>query len=185
MVRAPRPRKRTAEPSKRGRRPVPLSPRTTPRRRTSEARLLRHHRSCAAIPATATPSRVLQHHPRRCGSTGRQDAATPAVVRLTASRQLHPRVSVQMTTKREVPTPPPSKPLLDRYRARHDALPEARFARTAIYSTTLCTIPLHIIITVWHSCKLPQPKTSGTWRPHLLSRFACSSPLEAPRCNAI
>jgi hypothetical protein len=32
---------------------------------------------------------------------------------------------------------------------------------------------------------LPQSKTSGTWRPCLLSRLACSSPLQAPRCNAI
>jgi hypothetical protein len=27
--------------------------------------------------------------------------------------------------------------------------------------------------------------TSGTWRPGLLSRLACSPPLRAPRCNAI
>jgi hypothetical protein len=27
--------------------------------------------------------------------------------------------------------------------------------------------------------------TSGTWRPGLLSRHACSPPLRAPRCNAI
>jgi hypothetical protein len=27
--------------------------------------------------------------------------------------------------------------------------------------------------------------TSGTWRPSLLSRHACSPPLRAPRCNAI
>jgi hypothetical protein len=27
--------------------------------------------------------------------------------------------------------------------------------------------------------------TSGTWRPDLLSRHACSPPLRAPRCNAI
>jgi hypothetical protein len=27
--------------------------------------------------------------------------------------------------------------------------------------------------------------TSGTWRPSLLSRHACSPPLQAPRCNAI
>jgi hypothetical protein len=86
---------------------------------------------------------------------GRQDAATPAVVRLTASRQLHTRVSVRTTTKWEAPTPPPSKPLLDGYRARRDALPEARCARMAVYSTTLCAIPLHVIRTVRHDCKPP------------------------------
>jgi hypothetical protein len=47
-------------------------------------------------------------------------------------------------TKRATPTPPPSKPLLDRYRARHDALPDARFARTAIYSVALYAMPSHI-----------------------------------------
>jgi hypothetical protein len=101
------------------------------------------------------PSRALQRHPRRCGSTGRQDAATPVAVCLMASRQLHPRVSVRTMTKREIPTPPPSKLLLGRYRAYHDAPPEARFVRTAVYSTTLCAIPLHAIRIVWHACKLP------------------------------
>jgi hypothetical protein len=28
-------------------------------------------------------------------------------------------------------------------------------------------------------------KTSGTWRPGLLSLLACSSPLQASRCNTI
>jgi hypothetical protein len=36
-----------------------------------------------------------------------------------------------------------------------DAPPEARFARTAVYSTTLCTILLHVIRTVRHDCKPP------------------------------
>jgi hypothetical protein len=116
---------------------------------------LRHRRPCATIPATTTPSRELQCHPRGCGSTGRQDVATPAVVHLTPSRQPHPQVSVRTTTREEAPTPPPSKPLLDGYRARHDALPEARFARTAVNSTTLHTISLHVIRTVRHDCKLP------------------------------
>jgi hypothetical protein len=77
--------------------------RTRPgQRRTSEAHLLCHHQPCAVIPATTTPSRALQCHPRRCGSTGRQDAATPAAMRLAASRQPHPRVSVQTTTREEL-----------------------------------------------------------------------------------
>jgi hypothetical protein len=104
-----------------------------------------------------TPSRALQHHPRRCGSTGRQDAATLAAVRLTASRQLHPRVSARTTTKQKISTPPPSKPLLGGHRACHDALPEARFARTAVYSTILCAMPSHVARTVRHACKLPPP----------------------------
>jgi hypothetical protein len=108
------------------------------------------------------PSPPSRHHPGhcsaiplRCGSAGRQDAATPAAVPLTTSRQLHPRVSVRMTTEREAPTPPPSKPLLDGYRARHGAPPEARFARTAVYSATLYAMPSHVARTVRHACKLP------------------------------
>jgi hypothetical protein len=101
------------------------------------------------------PSRALQRHPRRCGSTGRQDAAMLAVVRLTASRQLHPRVSVRTTTKQEISTSPPSKPPLDGHRECHDAPPEARFSRTAVYSMISCAIPPHVVSTARHACKLP------------------------------
>jgi hypothetical protein len=152
---APHPRKRMAEPSKGGRTSIPLSSRTTPWRRTSEACLLRHHRSCAAIPTITTPSRALQRHPQCCGSTGRQDAATLVVVRLTASRQLHPRVIIRTTTKLGISAPPPSKPPLDGHRACHDAPPEARFARTAVYSMILCVVPPHVVSTARHACKLP------------------------------
>jgi hypothetical protein len=95
-------------------------------------------------PSSPTPSRALHHHPQHCGGTGRQDAATPAAVRPVASRQPHPRVHVRATTKQVIPTTPPSKPLLDGLRARHDAPLDARFARTAVYSTTLYTMPLHV-----------------------------------------
>jgi hypothetical protein len=72
-------------------------------------------RRCAAIPGTAAPSLAL------CGSLERQDIATTAAVRPPALHQLHPRVSVRMATKQGILTQPPSKPLLDGYRARHDA----------------------------------------------------------------
>jgi hypothetical protein len=49
---------------------------------------------------------------------------------------------MQAATERATPTPPPSKPLLDGYRARHDVPPEERFARTAVYSRTLYTMLL-------------------------------------------
>jgi hypothetical protein len=94
--------------------------------------------------SSPTPSRALHHHLLHCGGTGRQDAATPAAVRPAASRQPHPRANVRTTTTRATPTPPPSKTLLDGYRAHHDAPPDARFARMAVYSTTLYTMPLHI-----------------------------------------
>jgi hypothetical protein len=108
-------------------------------------------------PPSPTPSRALHHHPQHCGGTRRQDATTSAAVRPADSRQLHPRAYVRATTKRATPTTPPSKPLLDRYRARHDAPPDARFSRTTAYSTMLYTMPLHVDKTVWHACKLPPP----------------------------
>jgi hypothetical protein len=108
-------------------------------------------------PAIMMPSQALQRHPRRCWVTGRQDAATPAAVRPTASRQLHPRVSIRTMTKRGISIPPPSKPLLGGYRARHDAPPEARFARTAVHSVALSAMPSHVARKVRHACKLPPP----------------------------
>jgi hypothetical protein len=51
--------------------------------------------------------------------------------------------------------PLPSKPLLDGHRTCNDALSEARFARTAIASTALYTIPPHVARIVRHDCKLP------------------------------
>jgi hypothetical protein len=176
----------------------------------SGTHLLRRHRSCAVVPAPATPSRALQCHPRRCGGTGRQDTATPAAVHPTASRQSHPRVNLRTMTQRRISTPPPSKPLLGGHRARHDAPSEAGFARTVVHSIALYAMPLHVAGTVRHTCKLPPPwpikggavpwpqggqrqiaftrsfsafstisalasiKTSGTWRPSLLSHLACS-----------
>jgi hypothetical protein len=92
-----------------------------------------------------------QHHPEHCitipntvGGGGQQDATTPAAVSPVASRQPHPRAYVWATTKQATPTMPPSKPLLDGYRARHDAPPDAIFVGTAVYSTTLYTMPLHV-----------------------------------------
>jgi hypothetical protein len=108
-------------------------------------------------PPSPTPSQALHHHLLHCGGTGRQYAATPAAVRPTASRQPHPRANVRTTTTRATPTSPPLKPLLDGYRAHHDAPPDARFARTAVYSMAVRTMPLHVDKTVRHTCKLPPP----------------------------
>jgi hypothetical protein len=75
----------------------------------------------------------------------------------TASRQQHPRVLTRAVAKQETAAPPPSKPLLGAHRTRHDAPPEARFARTVVYSATLYTVPLHLGEIVRHACKLPPP----------------------------
>jgi hypothetical protein len=109
------------------------------------------------IPAIATPFRSLHHHPRRCGSMRRQDTATPATMPCTTSCQRHPRVLTRTALERATSTPPPSKPLLDAHRTRHDAPPEARFARTAVYSMALYTMPPHVARTVRHACKLLPP----------------------------
>jgi hypothetical protein len=52
---------------------------------------------------------------------------------------------------------PPSWPLLETRKTRRDAPPEARFARTTVYSMTLYAIPPHIARIEWHACKLLPP----------------------------
>jgi hypothetical protein len=135
MAGAPHPREGMAEPSKGTRKTTPCLCRynaMTPGRRDrsppSPSALCdypRHPRChpghCIAIPDTVeacgdgTPPRQLLY-PR------------------TASRQQHTRVLTQAVAEQEIATPPPSKPLLGMHRMRHDALPVARFARTAVYS---------------------------------------------------
>jgi hypothetical protein len=75
----------------------------------------------------------------------------------TSSRQRHPRVLTRADAEHETSTPPPSKPLLDAHRTRHDAPPDARFARTAIYSVALYAMPSHVDENSMPACKLPPP----------------------------
>jgi hypothetical protein len=102
-----------------------------------------HPRRPNTISSTASPSPTLW-------GTGRQDTTTPTVVPRMASRQRRPRISARATAEWTTPALPPSKPLLDGHRARHDVPPEARFARTAVYSVALYTMPPHIDKIVWH-----------------------------------
>jgi hypothetical protein len=146
----PHPRKRTTEPSKGRRMTTPRPPGTTLRHQASGGGHLRRHQPHATIPAIATPSRPLHHHPRRCGSVRRQYTATLATVPRTASCQWHHRVLMRTAIKQATSTLPPLKPLLDAHMTRNDALTEARFAGTAVYSTALYAIPPHIDRTVWH-----------------------------------
>jgi hypothetical protein len=87
----------------------------------------------------------------------RQDTATPATVPCTASCQRHPRVLTRTALERATSTLPPSKLLLDTHKTRHDAPPEARFARTTVYSAKLYIMPPHVARTVRHACKLLSP----------------------------
>jgi hypothetical protein len=110
--------------------------------------------------------------PRHCSANSR-GATIPATVRryaawsATAPRHCtthsrtadapHPRILTRTALERATFMPPPSKPLLDAHRTRHDAPPEARFARTTVYSMALYAIPPHVARTVWHACKLLPP----------------------------
>jgi hypothetical protein len=171
-VGAPHPRKRTAEPSKGRRTTTPRPYGTTPWCQASGSGHLRHHQPCATIPAIATPSRPLHHHPRRCGSVRRQDTATTTTVPRTTSHQRHPRVLTWAALERATSTPPPSKPHLDAHRTRHDAPLEARFARTAVYSMALYAMPPYIARTVRHACKLLPPWPLMHWHTQALGSKA-------------
>jgi hypothetical protein len=148
----------TAEPSK-GRRT------TTPRPcRYNTVTPGRRDRSLPSPSALCDYPRRPRRHPGHC-------IAIPGVVEAcgngtpprrllyprTASHQQHPPVLTRAITEQETATPPPSKPLLGAHGTRHDALPETRFARMAIYSATLYTMPLHVGEIVQHACKLPLP----------------------------
>jgi hypothetical protein len=73
---------------------------------------------------------------------------------LIRSCQQHPRVLTRAVAEQ---APPPSKPLLGAQKTRHDAPPEARFARTAVYSMALYAMPPHVGEIVRHACKLLPP----------------------------
>jgi hypothetical protein len=78
-----------------------------------------HLRPYAAIPATVPPSQALQHHPQHCANPGRQDVATPAVVRPLLFRRLSPRQRTDDDQTR-APALQPSKPPLDGHMTHHD-----------------------------------------------------------------
>jgi hypothetical protein len=94
-----------------------------------------HPHPCSTTPRTATTTLTLL-------GTRERDAATPATVAHTDHRRRLPRA--RMETPRSTTTPPPSKPPLFKYKARHDTVTKARFARTGVISTELYTIPPHV-----------------------------------------
>jgi hypothetical protein len=94
-----------------------------------------HPRPCSATPHTATTTLTLL-------STRRRDAATPATAPRTDHRQRLPRA--RMETPRLTTTPPPSKPPLFKYRARHNTMTGAGFVGTTVNSPALYAIPSHV-----------------------------------------
>jgi hypothetical protein len=109
-----------------------------------------HPRRPNTIPGTASPSPTLWGY----GATRHRHASCSAPYGLPSAA---PSSQCTDENSTETPTPPPSKPLLGGHRARHDAPLEARFARTAVHSVVMCTIPAHVARIVWHACKLPPP----------------------------
>jgi hypothetical protein len=135
-----------------------------------------HPRRFAPISGTAAPSPALwepdttrHHHPRRCTSTGLLPA-TPSNQRTDG----------------------------DPSRRRPHGHPRSRSRASRRFTMTLAGGEIHqddhqLHGAVRHTCTfsafttilaLRLNQTSGTWRLRLLSRHACSPPLQAPRCNA-
>jgi hypothetical protein len=150
---APHPRKRTAEPSKEWRATTLHPHGTAPWHQDSGSGHLRRHQPCATIPVTAMPSRPLHHHTQRCGARGDR---TPPRQPLCFVR---PPVNTLEPTRGRRPDERPLRhhPRSRSCMGRHDAPPEAGFARTTVYSMALPAMPLHVGKIVWHTCKLLPP----------------------------
>jgi hypothetical protein len=137
---------------------------TTPmQEQCRDARLAGSVTSVAISPVR--PSPPPRRHPGHCiaipdavEACGDRTPPRQLLYPRTASHQQHPRVLTRAVAEQENATPPPSKPLLGAHRTRHDAPPEARFARTVVYSVTLYTMPLHVGEIVRHACKLSPPR---------------------------
>jgi hypothetical protein len=96
-----------------------------------------HPRHCRTTPDAVATS-------RRCWDVRGQDIATTAIVPRTDFPSTAP--SSWPTTAAGQPTtaPQPSKSLLYEQRTHHDTSTGAGFARTAVSSASLFTIPLHV-----------------------------------------
>jgi hypothetical protein len=150
----PHPRKRTTGPSK-GRRtttPRPCKDNTVTsgqqdRSPPSPSALCDHPRRPHAIPATASPSPTLWKR----ATTGRRHTSCCAPVRP------HVNGTLESSHGRSPNMRPLHRHPRSRSWTRHVAPPEARFARTSVYSAAMYTMPLHVDKIVWHACKLQPP----------------------------
>jgi hypothetical protein len=138
MANAPRPRRgagRTLEPSSRYSAGSNRDVRPAGAPSPSLMVLCGHPRPCSATPRTATTTPTLL-------ITWGRHAATPATAPRTDHCQRLPRARLE--TPRSTTTPPPSKSPLFRHRTRRDTVIGASFARTAVSSAALYTIPPHV-----------------------------------------
>jgi hypothetical protein len=101
-----------------------------------------HHGHCSTIPSTVrAQDDKTSPHPLLCDL---QPSVSPTL-----------KADVQTTTKREAPTPLPSKPLLVKHRTHHDA-PRSKIRQNnhqlhvAVHHTDMCSSS-----TMRHDCKPP------------------------------
>jgi hypothetical protein len=109
------------------------------------------------------PSPPLQHHLGHCitipnavehAATGHRHASHCASYGLMSMAPSNPHADGPRTSDLNAT---PSRLLLETHRTHRDAPPEARFARTTVYSMALYAIPPHVARTEWHACKLLPP----------------------------
>jgi hypothetical protein len=81
---------------------------------------------------------------RRCRDEQGQDVATTATAPRTGFPSTAPSNWLTTAAGQPTTTLQPSKPLLYAHRMHHDASTGAGFARTAVSSTALFAIPLHV-----------------------------------------
>jgi hypothetical protein len=114
---------------------------------SSPSALCDHPRHRDAISATASPYPMLWKH----AATGRRHASHCAL----CGCLLHGTVG-HASNEQPLRHPPRGHSWT---RTGHATmpLPEAGFARMAVYSTALYAMPPHVTRTVWHACKLLPP----------------------------
>jgi hypothetical protein len=119
-------------------------------------------RSSHTTTLEAVPGRVQDLQRRSARSKIRQDGVSPV-----ALYTIPPRVARTVWHDCKLPL------LAYKRRGSHLAAGGRRIAHTCTFSVSTTILASHL------------DQTSGTWRHYLLSRHACSSPLQAPRCSAI
>jgi hypothetical protein len=170
-----------------------------------------HPRRCATIPGTAAPSSApwepgttRHHHARCCASCG-LPSAEPSSQRTDSDRTGSPHAATLEAAPgwvQDLPRHPPGArftrttvnfttlcamlPYVALRTVRHDRLPLAYKRKRRSPGRGGRRIAAHLHFSAFTTIlALRLNQTSGTWRLPLLSRLACSSPLQELQCNAI